>query len=156
MYHLRECIALWLYKNFNDRLFVKFLYYFKRVRVGVLQICQKGIVLLHFQINEVSPVVNIQLHFNMFTREGSLLSPAYNFRIQRRKIYSLCIYTIFGVLEKRQKQMVEVWYWQCDKYCYDGIKSGWELFQEMASNPVWEERENLPRGDILCWHLKGR
>lgn len=44
------------------------------------------------------------LHVKMFTREGSVLSPAYNFRLQGRKLHSLCLQAFSGLFKKREKE----------------------------------------------------
>lgn len=55
MYHFRECIALWVYKNTNGRIFTKF-FLILWENWMFSKIFHRDRTLPHFQINEVSQV----------------------------------------------------------------------------------------------------
>lgn len=125
--------------------------------LDVLQIFHRGRTLPHFQINEVSQV---QLWiFNCISTysQGKALCKVLPIILgckEEKPIVSAS--TPSTVYWRRERNR----WWRFNignmvSIAMMGIKSGWELSQEMASNPVWEEWENHPREDTLCWHLKG-
>lgn len=78
-----------------------------RIRIEVLQICQREAESYH-------------ISFQMFTREGSVLSPASNFRIQERKT-QLLLSSHLQCIEQRE---IETYAGPFVKYHYEGIISG--------------------------------
>lgn len=157
MYHFRECIALWMYKNTNGRIFTNFFL----------------ILGENWMFSKYSREAEPYRTFKLMRWLSQVQLWIFNCISTYSQGKALCkvLPIILGCKEEKpivSASTPSTVYWRRERnrwwrfnignmvsIAMMGIKSGWELSQEMASNPVWEEWENHPREDTLCWHLKG-